>query len=178
MELKMGINLMRKYPYSSESESEYDSQVESSSGGSSSSSSEEDSENTKSEEQVERRLLPEPTPAQGERRSKKKQDSNAIGGLRSEAPPLVEGALGKRKQTERTAKSKNPNQGKPPSPVPQSHPQPQRVTTAKRAKKPTPDNPDDFHIGNAEKTHQPQRRPQRRVIKLADKIAHANASEL
>ncbi|MED6107071.1 hypothetical protein PIB30_010518 [Stylosanthes scabra] len=155
MELKMGISLMRKYPYSSESESEYDSQVESSSGGSSSSLSEEDSENTKSEELVERGLLLDPTPAQGERRSKKKQDSTAIGGLRNEAPPLVERALGKRKQPERAAKSKHPNQGKP-----------------------TPDDPDNFHIGNDEKTPQPQRRPRRRLIKLVDKIGHANASEL
>ncbi|MED6165939.1 hypothetical protein PIB30_104421, partial [Stylosanthes scabra] len=76
-ELKKGI--IRKYPYSSESESEYDSQVESSSGRSSSSSSQEDSENTMSEELVERWPLPNQTPAQGERRSKKKQDSSDTG---------------------------------------------------------------------------------------------------
>ncbi|MED6118983.1 hypothetical protein PIB30_007873 [Stylosanthes scabra] len=137
-ELKMGINLMGKYPYSSESESEYDSQVESSSSGSSSSSSEENSESTMSEELVERRPLPVPTPAQGERRSKKKQDSSATG----EGPPL-----GKRKQPDRAAKSKNPNEGKPPPPIPQSHPQPQQVRAAKRAKKPTLDDPVDYASG-------------------------------
>ncbi|MED6219439.1 hypothetical protein PIB30_035842 [Stylosanthes scabra] len=166
-DLKMGINLMGKYRYSSEYESEYDSQVESSSGGSSSSSSEEDSENT---ELVERRPLPNPTPAQGERRSNKKQDSSATGGLRSEGPPLVERAFGKRKQPDRAAKSKNPNEGKPPSPIPQSHPQPQQVRAAKRAKKPTPNDPVDCASGNAEKTPQPHRPPRRRLIKLADKI--------
>ncbi|MED6207127.1 hypothetical protein PIB30_033043, partial [Stylosanthes scabra] len=166
----MGINLMGKYHYSSESESEYDSQVEFSSSGSSSSSSEEDSENTKSEELVERRPLPDPTPAQGERRINKKQDSSATGALRSEGPPLVERAIGKRKQPDRAAKSKNPNQGKPPSPIPQSYPQPQEVRAAKRAKKPTPDDPVDGASGNAEKTPQPHRPPRLRLIKLADKI--------
>ncbi|MED6130193.1 hypothetical protein PIB30_115585, partial [Stylosanthes scabra] len=70
-----------------------------------------------------------------------------ISGLRSEGPPLVERALGKRKQPDRAAKSKNPNQGKPPSPIPQSHPQPQEVRAAKRAKKPTPDDPVDCASG-------------------------------
>ncbi|MED6221520.1 hypothetical protein PIB30_055617, partial [Stylosanthes scabra] len=137
-DLKMGINLMRKYPYSSESEkefdseSEYESEVESSSGGSSSSLSEMDSENTMSEELVERRALSNPIPAQQERRSKKKQDSSAAGGPRSEGRPLVERALGKRKQPDRAAKSKNPNQGKP-----QVHPQPQQDRAAKKTRKPT-----------------------------------------
>ncbi|MED6194559.1 hypothetical protein PIB30_029716 [Stylosanthes scabra] len=82
MDLKMGVNIMRKYPYSSESESEFDSEdeyeseVESSSGGS---SPEMDSENTMLEELVERKALPNPTPAQQERRRKKKQDSSATG---------------------------------------------------------------------------------------------------
>ncbi|MED6168675.1 hypothetical protein PIB30_013657 [Stylosanthes scabra] len=163
MDLKMGVNIMRKYPYSSESESEFDSEeeyefeVESSSGGP---SPELDSENTMSEELVERRAFPNPTPAQQERRSKKKQDSSATGGLRSEDRPLVEKALGKRKQPDRAAKSKNPNQGKPLPPRPQAHPQPQRDRAAKKARKPTHDDRVERASDYAEKTPQTHPSPQ------------------
>ncbi|MED6145045.1 hypothetical protein PIB30_021402 [Stylosanthes scabra] len=82
MDLKMGLNLRRKEPSSSESESEFDSEeeyeseVESSSGGA---STELDSENTMSKELVVRRPLSKPNPAQQEKRSKKKHESNATG---------------------------------------------------------------------------------------------------
>ncbi|MED6119297.1 hypothetical protein PIB30_010539 [Stylosanthes scabra] len=107
-----------------------------------------------SEELVEKRALPNPTPAQQKRRSKKKQDSSATGGLRSEGRPLMERVLGKRKQLDRAAKFKNPNQGKPLTPRPQAHPQPQQDRAAKKAKKPTPDDLVESVSGNAEETPQ------------------------
>ncbi|MED6122183.1 hypothetical protein PIB30_037430 [Stylosanthes scabra] len=77
-----------------------------------------------SEELVERRPLSKPNPAQEEKRSKKKHKSNATGGARSEDRPLLDSirrpapiiqeettALGKRKQPNRAAKAKRPNQG-------------------------------------------------------------------
>ncbi|MED6185495.1 hypothetical protein PIB30_057643 [Stylosanthes scabra] len=123
MDLKMGLNLRIREPSSSsesksefDSEEEYESEVESSSGGA---STELDSKNTMSEELVERRPLSKPNPAQQEKRSKKKHESNATGGARSVDRPLVDSirrpapimhqetaALGKRKQPDRAAKAK------------------------------------------------------------------------
>ncbi|MED6157912.1 hypothetical protein PIB30_027841 [Stylosanthes scabra] len=150
----------QNHPTEFDSESEYESEVESSSGRSSSSSSEMDSENTMSEELVERRTLPNPTPAQQERRSKNKQDSSAASGLRSQSRPLVERALGKRKQPDRAAKSKNPNQGKPLIPMPQPHPQPQHDRAAKKARKPTHDDPVERASGKPQpRPPEPQQQP-------------------
>ncbi|MED6145835.1 hypothetical protein PIB30_028821 [Stylosanthes scabra] len=131
-ELKMGINIMRKYPYSSESEQEFDSEdeyeseVESSSGGSSSSSSEMDLENTMSEELVERRALPNPTPAQQERRSKKKQDSSATGPQAHPQPQQDRAAKKAKKATpDDPVESASGNAEETPQghPSPQSHPE-------------------------------------------------------
>ncbi|MED6220982.1 hypothetical protein PIB30_050040 [Stylosanthes scabra] len=120
MDLEMGLNLRRKEPSSSESESEFDS-----------------------EEEYE----------------------SEVDGARSEDHPLVESikrpapimhqetaALGKRKQPDRAAKAKRPNQGdglgaanvgvgKPLQPRPQPHPQPEPDRAAKKARKPTLDDP-------------------------------------
>ncbi|MED6145838.1 hypothetical protein PIB30_028824 [Stylosanthes scabra] len=123
MDLKMGLNLRRREPSSSsesesefDSEEEYESEVESNAGGA---STKLDSENTMSEELVERRPLSKPNPAQQEKRSKKKHESNATGGARSDDRPLVDSirrpapimhqetaALGKRKQPDRAEKGK------------------------------------------------------------------------
>ncbi|MED6144777.1 hypothetical protein PIB30_018625 [Stylosanthes scabra] len=164
MDLKMGLNLRRREPSSSsesesefDSEEEYESEVESNAGGA---STELDSENTMSEELIERRPLSNPNPAQQERRNKKKHESNAIGGARSEDRPLVDSirrpapiihqettALDKRKQPDRAAKAKRPDQDNglgasnagalKPRTRPQPQPEPDRA--AKKARKPTLD---------------------------------------
>ncbi|MED6120112.1 hypothetical protein PIB30_017933 [Stylosanthes scabra] len=127
MKLKMGVNLNRKEPTSSKFESEYEFEEESNSGGS---SPDLDSENTMSKELVERRALSKPTPAQQEKRSKKKHKSSASGVVRSEDCPLIQ-------SIRRPALIMQAEQ--PLQPRPQTHPQPQRERAAKKARKPTHD---------------------------------------